>query len=113
MSVPAPNEQALVKQVLDYLTLRGVLCWRQNAGGAKLGRQFVRFTSLDGVSDVLGVLPRGRFLACELKSRRGTLRPSQEAFLARVEAAGGLAVVARSLDEVRRAVDPILDGGDQ
>lgn len=114
MSIPAPKEQDLVAQVLAYLALRRVFAWRANSGATKIGPRFVRFASIDGVSDVLGVLPRGgRFLACELKTPRGRLRGSQRAFLAQVEAMGGLAVVARSLDEVRRALDPILDGGDR
>jgi len=52
-----------------------------------------------GVADILGCY-KGRMLAIELKSPTGKATPDQERFLQNVKDAGGLAFVARSLDDV-------------
>lgn len=57
--------------------------------------------ALKGVSDILGVLPGGRILAIELKSRGK--KPSQEQldFIDNVNANGGKAFWADSLEKVK------------
>ena len=99
------TETALVRACLDYLTLRGIPAWRANTGAAKFGKRFVRFGT-PGVSDVLCVLsPHGRLGAIECKVGRNRTSEAQEAFLANVRAAGGLAVVVRSLDDLIEALE--------
>ena len=53
-----------------------------------------------GVSDILGVLPGCRFLAVEVKVPKGKVSPHQQEFIDSVNQAGGLAFVARSLEDV-------------
>ena len=63
--------------------------------------RFMRFGK-KGSSDIIGVLPGGRFLAVECKSQYGRLSPEQEQFHADIEKLGGFAIVAhnwRELDE--------------
>ncbi len=55
---------------------------------------------LRGVSDILGIW-RGRFLAIEVKTHKGIVSPFQEAFLDNVKLNGGIAIIARSVDDVR------------
>jgi hypothetical protein len=62
------------------------------------------FRGLRGVSDVLGVLPGGRFLAIECKGPTGRPSPEQVEFIERVRAAGGVAFVARSLEDVKKGL---------
>jgi hypothetical protein len=106
VSIPVPSEAALLKACLRYLALRGVFCWRASNHAVrrrKGGREFWAFHGLAGVSDVLGVLPRlddgrtGVLLAVEVKAPGGRVSPAQQAFLDRVNGAGGVAVVADSL----------------
>jgi VRR-NUC domain len=52
--------------------------------------------------DVLGQLRDGRRLGVEVKAKTGRLRPEQAVFLERIRRAGGLALVARDLRDVRR-----------
>ena len=59
------TEQEFVAQVIAYLTLHGCFVWRQNQGGLKVGSRFVRFTSVVGVADVVGVMRGGKFIAIE------------------------------------------------
>lgn len=98
------NETALVKACLALLRLRGILAWRCNTGCARYtdatgGKRLVRF-GVPGMSDILCVLPGGRFLAVECKVGRNQLTSDQAVFLARVNAAGGLGVCVRSVDEL-------------
>ena len=51
-----------------------------------------------GFSDLFGVY-QGRFVAIEVKSRRGVVSEAQGRFIASVLANGGLAGVARSVDD--------------
>jgi hypothetical protein len=54
------------------------------------------------VSDILGCLPDGRFLAIEVKSDNGHATDEQAAFIADVIRHGGVAFVARSMDDVEQ-----------
>ena len=55
----------------------------------------------EGSSDLIGWTSTGRFLAVEDKSPFGKLRPAQRLFLDAVAASGGLAILARSKDDLR------------
>jgi hypothetical protein len=52
-----------------------------------------------GGSDIIGIAPDGRFLAVEVKTTTGRIRPEQQLFIDAVIAAGGVAGVARSVEE--------------
>jgi VRR-NUC domain len=80
-----------------------------NSGAVKIpvpgGKdRFVRY-GFPGCSDVVGLLKDGRLLCVEVKSLTGRATPEQEAFLALVAANGGVAVLARSVDDVVAAID--------
>lgn len=114
----APTETTLVKACLAYLALAKVPAWRNNSGAtayqnAAGRKRLVRFGHV-GSSDILGVLPllrsdgnerRGVFLAVECKKPGGKLTPAQAQFLDAVRAAGGLALVVRSVDDLIAALD--------
>lgn len=98
-------EKDIQSQCLQYLTLTGIFCWRQNQGAFtgdyKGKRRFVRFSTMPGISDILGILkPTGRFLAIEVKRPGNKPSPEQLAFLDVVRANGGLALVVYSLDDL-------------
>jgi hypothetical protein len=106
----AAREQDLVNACLMLLKLRGALAWRQNQGaltGTRGGKRlFVRFATMPGISDILAVLPpSGRLAAIECKVGRNKPTPQQAAFLAAVEAAGGIAAVVYDVGELARLLD--------
>jgi len=84
------SEKVITRQIMGWLKWNGFFVWKQWQGPM----------STPGVSDILGVLPDGRFLAIEVKTRRGRLTQRQKFFLAAVNQKGGLGFVARSLDDV-------------
>lgn len=99
-------EGATQTAILKYLQALGVVAWRMNSGVAWLpgrgGRkQPVRF-GIVGLSDILGLLPNGRFLAIEVKRADEEPTPEQRAFLEAVRSSQGRAFVARSLNDVVR-----------
>lgn len=95
------REGAVLAAVLKVLRQHPAIAWveRQNSGAYKDGKRFIRY-GWPGCADILGQLQDGRFLAVEVKAPAGRLRPEQAAFLELVLQHGGVAFVARSLDDI-------------
>ena len=87
--------------------------WRNNTGALKdaTGR-LVRYGLCPGSSDLIGLRTRiiteadlghrfAQFVAIEVKDQ-GRLTAQQQAFITMVQQAGGMAGVARSVDDARR-----------
>lgn len=79
--------------------------WRINSGQFEItynGKsRYVRANTARGMADIGGLLkPSGRSLYIEVKSAKGIIAPHQQEFLDSITKAGGLAFVARSVDDV-------------
>ena len=95
-----PTHTDLVNACLLELSARGVLAWSNRTGAHQIEDRFIRF-GLKGSSDILAVVPPiGRLLAVECKTGKGRQRKEQRAFQRAVNRAGGLYVVARSVDDL-------------
>jgi hypothetical protein len=95
-------EQGIQAAILAYLRMRHILCWKNNTAGIYVRARNTYIPShAPGVSDILGVLPGGRALAIEVKAPKGKVSPHQQQFIDAVNQAGGLAFVARSVEEVQ------------
>lgn len=110
-----PQERDIQSAILRYLAVERRVAWarRFNTGAHRITgtdargrptRRFIRY-AFPGCSDVLGQLVTGQFLAIEVKRPGEHPTAEQAAFLAEVAAAGGLAILARSIDDVRAALD--------
>lgn len=98
---PDPLEKEVQAAIMEYLAYRKIFCWKEHSGGLPMdGGEWLMPIGLRGKSDILGVLPGGRFLAIEVKRRTGAVRPEQQEFIDNVNRSGGLAFVARSVDDV-------------
>jgi len=95
----------LTAAILDYLHKIGIPAWRMNTGAARVrgGRQ-IRF-GFKGCSDIVGILHDGRWLAVEVKREYDKPRPEQIEFLAMVEMKGGIAMIARRIEDVIQKID--------
>lgn len=83
------SEHALtlgIRQLLKYHRV-----WHFKHWGGPMGEK--------GVADIIGC-HNGRMFAIEIKTQAGRLTPYQQRFLDRVNAAGGVAFVARSIEDV-------------
>lgn len=102
-------EKSIENGILRWLNLSGIFAWKNQSVGIfdpvkKIYRRSNNPFHIKGVSDVLGILPDGRLLAIEVKSATGRASPEQIAFIDKINTAGGLAFVARSLDEVQEKI---------
>ncbi len=98
------SEAEIQNLILDFLNRNRIFAFRVNTTGIfdpvkKIYRTMGKF-SLKGVSDIIGILPNGRFLAIEVKSSTGRVSTEQQAFINKIMAMGGVALVARSLEDV-------------
>lgn len=93
-------ETMVVGSCLSLLAIMGIYAWRNNTGALmnKSGR-LVRY-GLKGSSDILGILPDGRFLAVECKTSTGRIRPEQKTFLEAITNNRGVALLVRNTDEL-------------
>lgn len=89
-------------------SLQYALFWRQNCGNFRTmdGRRVVHVTSIDGIADIMGIY-RGKAVAIETKVKSRTLRKSQAIFRTNWEAAGGVYIIARNVDEALEALKGI------
>lgn len=82
-------ESAITQHIRQILRMRKILHWKQHQG---LG-------SIKGVPDIVGVLPGGRALFIEVKTKTGRLSQEQQNFLENATEQGALAFMARSMEE--------------
>ncbi|MFH1525825.1 MAG: VRR-NUC domain-containing protein [Bacteroidota bacterium] len=88
-------EKEITKNIRDFLRMRGIFHWKVRQG---LG-------CVKGIPDIIGVMPTtgtvpGTMLAIEVKTEKGVLSEHQENFLRAINDFGGIAFVARSVQDV-------------
>ena len=84
------KESELTSAIRSLLKTAGVFAWKNWSGP---------MSSPKGIADILGCW-QGRFVAIEVKRPGGRTTPEQERFLEAVRRHGGIAFVARSIDDV-------------
>ena len=101
-----PSETRLMLLILARLQqLPQSYFFRANTGAARVaGGRVVRFGE-KGQADIIGVLC-GRFVGVETKTKSGRLSKDQQIWGERVITAGGVYIVAKSLDDVMSALLP-------
>ncbi|MCX5811302.1 MAG: VRR-NUC domain-containing protein [Proteobacteria bacterium] len=101
------REQDLQKAILHYLAAMGFAAWRQNNCAASTGSRLVRF-GVPGTSDIIGILPAGKFLAVKVKAEKGQLTQRQNIFIGEVMKNNGVAIAVQSVDDVVSGVEKYL-----
>lgn len=110
LTIKNPTEKEIQNSILEWLAWQRIFAWQNDSVGIwdaekrcyrKRRGSYVR----KGVSDILGVLPGGRSLAIEVKSKTGKLSAEQADFLSKFNCCGGVGIVARSIDDVRRGLE--------
>ena len=92
------KESAIVKSILAYLkTLPECFAWKEHGG----------MYGTAGIPDIIACIG-GRFYGFEVKTERGKPTALQEATMRKIQAAGGIAAVVRSVADVKA----VLDGRD-
>ena len=99
------TEKEIENAILDYLTLLPGTYFKNNTVGIydpikKVHRKPGKHHR-NGVSDILGIDANGRFVAIEVKTPSGKVSDNQKLFIEDINKHGGIAFVARSVDDVR------------
>ena len=114
------NETNRLRSIMLGISKPGVRIWRNNCGALKdQDGRLIRFgVANPGGSDLIGwrsvtVTPDmvgqkiAVFLAIEVKGERGKASDAQVNFISRVKDDGGLAGVARSIDDALGIIEPL------
>lgn len=102
------REKTIENSILSWLAVNNIYAFKVESQGtydSKLG-VYRRKNSIHrkvGVSDILGIY-QGKPLAIEVKSAIGRLTDSQKKFLNEWAKEGGIAIVARSVEDVSQVL---------
>lgn len=92
------KEVDIVKAIMRYLkTVPECFCWKEHGG----------MYGTAGIPDIIACIG-GHFYGFEVKAEGGRPTKLQEATIRKILAAGGTALVVRSVDEVRAVVSGAL-----
>lgn len=91
--------------LIEFGARDGIRLWKANTGAAKTrGGALIRFGT-PGQADIQGILaPSGRLVSIEVKTGNASRKPHQRKWGEMITKHGGLDIVARSVDDVRRAL---------
>ena len=93
------READIVREILTLLrSLDGCFCWKEHGGPY----------GTNGIPDIICCY-RGRFIAFEAKTETGKPSRLQEAVIRKINAAGGTALVVRSVEDVKAALAAITE----
>ena len=107
------SEKEIQNSILHYLaTRKDVFCWQNDSVGIydpvkKCYRISFNRYKIKGVSDILGIADTGQMIAIEVKSKIGRLSEEQALFLKKIQDMGGIACVARSIEDVKEALSEL------
>lgn len=89
------NESDIVRAILQYLkSVPECFAWKEHGG----------MYGTAGIPDII-CCHDGRFYAFEVKTQTGRPTALQEATIRKIRAAGGTALVVRSVEEVRAIIE--------
>lgn len=98
------KETPIQRSILDNLSWRGVLCWRnqQIPVPIRRGKAIVGLRRADphtvGMPDICALI-NGLFVGVEVKSEKGRQSPGQKRWQELIEKNGGIYVLAHSWEE--------------
>jgi len=116
----ASNETAIVNDIMLALSKNGVAIWKNVRGKFRplhgdQNRVIAAGLLSPGASDLIGLMPItitqdmvgqrvAVFMAIEVKTSTGSIRPEQTAFIDKIRRYGGISGVARSADDAAELI---------
>lgn len=94
------SESELVNACLSLLAARGIFHWRQNQGR----RGKIKFTSINGIPDIVALLPRGVTLWIECKMPKEEQSHDQIVFEKHCRILGHRYHIIRDVDELNSII---------
>ena len=102
-----PTEKEIQNFTLNLFNFKGYYLWRNNTGMVHVGegRSARMFRAgKKGSADLIGVTPKGMFIALEIKRKGGKQSEWQKLFQSEVEQRGGIYVLISSIEQAEREV---------
>jgi len=100
------TETEIQKQIIDFLKALSFIVFRMNAGKGRHNQ----YLAPKGTPDLL-VIGRGRTLWIEVKTATGTVSADQKIMHDKLAAEGQTVIIARSVEDVKYAIDKSEDLG--
>ena len=97
------EENAIQSAIMEYLTIRNILNWRNNNIPVP-GRRFI---GRKGSSDIFA-LHKGKFMGIEVKTSTGTQSDDQKDFEKDVIDNGGIYILARCVEDVEEMLNEVM-----
>lgn len=101
------TENEIQAQILTYLKYRNILATRNQSGHVRVGRNWINLGA-PGWPDIIGCLPGGRFFGIEVKRPGEKPSPIQQQRANQITAAGGLMILAMSVEDVAEGIKNAL-----
>jgi len=99
------TEKDVQRAIMDYLQLKGYMCWRNNTGAFRAthnGKERFHRYGHPGSGDILGLTKNGTFFSIEVKANNNKPTPLQNQWIEWIKANNGIAFVAYGVDDVSR-----------
>ncbi len=111
-AAPVPLERDVQAAVVELLQLRGAECVRVNGGAVKTETGFVRFNRVGKGKTCADLLVCYRGVFCAVECKRPGEKPTekQAAFLAAINAAGGVGVTVWGVTDMADVLGRIDSG---
>lgn len=93
------TEKETQKQIIQFLIYNNIFHWRQNSGALRVRNRFYRFTSINGISDII-ILHNGKAIFVEVKDKYGKQSDDQKKFQKEVEKSGNIYILAKSVKDI-------------
>lgn len=108
MKKPTIREKVIENSILSWLAINRIFAFKVESIGVydqRLGIYRLKHSIHRklGISDILGIY-KGKPLAIEVKSAQGRLSPHQKDFLEDWKKEGGIAIVAKCIEDVEKAL---------
>lgn len=107
LTMPKPTEKQLQSAILDYLTMRHFLVWRNNSGTVMTDTNRRIKLGKAGSPDIVGMTKSGQWLGIEVKGEKGRQRDSQKEFELEVKQNKGVYLLVHSWDEFIQKMEMI------
>lgn len=109
MKKPTVREKVIENSILSWLALNNIFAFKVESVGVydqRLGIYRLKHSvhRVLGIADIIGIY-KGRPLAIEVKSANGKLSQHQKEFLAKWEFNGGIAIVAKSIEDIIKGLE--------
>lgn len=103
------TKQAIINACIELAEKRGAFAQRMSFGLAEGSGDLIGYRQVTITPEMIGSRI-AVFVSCEVKTDTGRVRPEQVNWLAHISGAGGVAFVARGVEDAKKVLDSPICG---